>query len=140
MKNKSLILGSLTAVVLGGAILAPTMVSAYRGDVSVQGPNYSEERHQAMTNAFENNDYEAWKTQMAGRGRVIEVINEENFPRFAEAHRLSLAGQTEEAMAIREELGLGMHNGSGRMSQNSKRDGSQDQTQGRGMGYRYNAQ
>jgi len=141
MKNKSILLGSLAAVILGGSILAPSIVEAYRGDASVQGPNYSVERHQAMTNAFESNDYEAWKIQMDDRGRVTEVINADNFPKFAEAHRLSLAGQTEEAQKIREELGLGLQNGSGRMNQGGCQGGSQEgfQSQGRGMGYRSNA-
>jgi len=67
-----------------------------------------------MTKAFENNDYNAWKEQMGGRGRVSQVINEENFERFAEAHRLALEGKTEEAAKIRQELGLGLQNGSGK--------------------------
>jgi len=43
------------------------------------------------------------------------VITEENFARFAEAHRLALEGKTDEANQIRAELGLGQgqRNGDG---------------------------
>src|SRR4030043_1220880 len=118
--NKKLL--AVSALVLGAGVLLATTsgVLAYRGDPNVQGPNYSPERHEAMTKAFENNDYNAWKELMQGTGRVTQVINEGNFARFAEAHKLALEGKTEEAKSIRTELGLGLRNGSG---------------QGQGMGY-----
>ena len=120
MKNKAILFGA-TALVLGGLVITPRLAEAYRGDPSVQGPEYSVERHEAMTQAFDSNDYQAWKEQMEGRGRVTEVITEENFARFAEAHRLALAGDTEGAAQIRAELGLGLRNGTG---------------QGRGQGFK----
>lgn len=86
---------------------------AYQGDPSVKGPNYSEERHTAMEQAFANNDYAAWKDLMQGRGRVTQVINQDNFARFAEAHRLAENGDLAGAQKIRTELGLGLRNGSG---------------------------
>jgi hypothetical protein len=52
-------------------------------------------------------------------------VNEENFDRFAEAHRLALEGKTEEAAQIRAELGLGV--GGGPSSEKG-----QGQGQGRG--------
>ena len=113
--KKYAILTGVMAVVIGGATLVPSAVEAYRGDPSVLGPNHTEERHEAMTTAFENLDYQTWKEQMQGRGRVTEVITEENFARFAEAHRLALEGKTDEANQIRTELGLGLgqRNGDG---------------------------
>jgi len=111
--NKTSILLGLTALVIGGAVMAPQAVLAYKGDPNVKGPNYTQERHEAMTKAFENNDYNAWKSLMDGRGRVTQVINAQNFGRFAEAHKLALQGNTSEANAIRTELGLGLRNGSG---------------------------
>ncbi|MBT3356433.1 hypothetical protein HN784_01645 [bacterium] len=95
-------LAALTAVVALGA----DNTLAYRGDYSKQGPNYSEERHEIMEKAFEGSDYDAWKEQMDGRGRVTEVVTEENFNRFAEAHKLGQEGKTVEADEIRKELGL----------------------------------
>lgn len=111
--NKKLIILGTAGLVLGGFLLSSEKALAYRGDPSVQGPNYSAERHAAMTQAFENNDYNAWKELMQGKGRVTQVINEQNFARFAEAHKLALEGRTDEAQTIREELGLGFQNGSG---------------------------
>ncbi len=107
--NKTLIGASaLVAVILAGAY---SFSNAYQGDYTKKGPNYTEERHQAMEKAFESNDYDAWKEQMNGRGRVSEVINKDNFSKFAEAHKLAEDGKYEEADAIRKDLGLRTRNG-----------------------------
>ncbi len=111
--NKKLMMLSTAGIVLSGILFSRGQVLAYRGDPSVQGPNYSVERHEAMTKAFESNDYAAWKELMQGKGRVTQVINEQNFARFAEAHMLALEGKTAEAKEIREELGLGLREGCG---------------------------
>lgn len=104
----------LTVVVLGGMVAYPNAVEAYKGDPSVKGPNYSQERHIAMEKAFENKDYTAWKTLMAGRGRATQVVNAQNFAKFAQAHELAEQGNLQEAAKIRQELGLGLQNGSGK--------------------------
>lgn len=111
--NKTSILLGLTALVIGGAAIAPQAILAYRGDPAVKGPNYTEERHAAMEKAFETKDYNAWKTLMAGRGRATQVVNAQNFAKFAQAHELAEQGKTDEANTIRAELGLGLHNGTG---------------------------
>lgn len=111
--KKTILTLTITASLLGALLVIPNVVNAYRGDPNVKGPNYSEERHQEMEKAFENNDYQAWKNLMQGKGRVIEVVNEDNFNQFAEAHRLAEEGKIDEARQIRQELGLGLRNGSG---------------------------
>ena len=118
MNKKSILIG-ITALVLGGSVLT-SQAQAYKGDPNVKGPNYTAERHEAMIKAFANNDYNAWKNLMQGKGRVTQVINKDNFAKFAQVHKLALEGKTAEANKIRVELGLGLHNGSG---------------QGQGMGY-----
>ncbi len=107
-----------TAIGLGSLVLALGVVGvfasdalAYRGDASVKGPRYSPERHEAMTKAFEKNDYAAWKN--LAQGRAAQVVTEQNFAKFAQAHALALEGKTDEAQKIRQELGLGMRDGSG---------------------------
>jgi len=112
MNKKTIMLG-LTTLILGGLVLAPKAVEAYRGDPSVKGPNYTEERHTAMEKAFEAKDYNAWKNLMQGRGRATQVVNAQNFAKFAQAHELAEQGKIAEANQIRQELGLGMQNGSG---------------------------
>jgi hypothetical protein len=112
--NKTSILLGLTALVIGGAAIAPQAVLAYRGDPAVKGPNYTEERHTAMEKAFESKDYNAWKTLMTGRGRATQVVNAQNFAKFAQAHELAEQGKTDEANKIRAELGLGLQNGTGK--------------------------
>ncbi|HAT73647.1 MAG: hypothetical protein US30_C0009G0012 [Candidatus Moranbacteria bacterium GW2011_GWF2_36_839] len=111
--GKKFLIGTSMLVATAGLVGSALYVSAYQGNPNVKGPNYTTERHTAMTKAFENNDYNAWKELMAGRGRATQVINEGNFSRFAEAHKLALEGKTEEARKIRAELGLGLQNGSG---------------------------
>lgn len=112
MKKAAVVLGT-GVLALGSLFALSGRVDAYRGDPTVQGPNYSEERHEAMLKVFENKDFEAWKEMMQGRGRVLEVVNEGNFERFVEAHNLALDGKIDEARQIREELGLGLRNGAG---------------------------
>ena len=111
-------------IALGAGTLLATAsgVSAYRGDPNIQGPNYTAERHEAMTKAFDNKDYNAWKELVQGKGKVTQVINESNFYRFTEMHKNMLEGKTDEANKIRTELGLGLRDGSG-------------QGQGQRMGY-----
>lgn len=115
MNKKLIVLGSI-GLLLSGFVLVRTKVLAYQGDPSIKGPYYTEERHQEMTSAFENNAYNSWKNLMNGRGRVSQVINEQNFSRFSEAHRLALEGKTDEANKIKQELGLGLRDGSGKES------------------------
>lgn len=110
MKNSNKILvGSLAVVAMG--VFAVSSAMAYQGDYSKQGPEYSPERHIAMTEAMDSNNYEAWSELTANRGRVTQVVNADNLAEFAEARRLGQAGDVAGADAIREELGLRTSNG-----------------------------
>ena len=129
MKKTTFGLGAL-ALILGVTAISAGSALAYRGDPAVKGPNYSVERHTAMLKAFETNDYTAWKNLMQNQGRVTQVITEANFAKFAEAHNLALQGKTAEAQKIRQDLGLGLKNGSGRNSDGVMR--------GTGMGRGFN--
>lgn len=104
MKTKKNISILLTVSIL--TVLTISWVSAYKWDSSVQWPNYSEERHDEMTQAFETNDYEAWKNLMEWKWRVTEVVNAGNFERFSEANSLSQNWRTDEVNQIRNELWL----------------------------------
>ncbi|MCK5459765.1 hypothetical protein KAI52_01480 [Candidatus Parcubacteria bacterium] len=108
-KSNKILVGSLVVAMISA--LAVSSAMAYQGDYSKQGPAYSPERHTAMTKAMDSNDYQAWSDLMADRGRVRQVIKEDNFERFAEARRLGRAGDIAGADAIRQELGLRTSNG-----------------------------
>ena len=110
MKTITKIISGTVAVIVVG-VIASSSVSAYRGDYSEQGPECSPERHAEMTKAMNDNDYNAWTELMGDRGKVTQVINEENFSRFTEAHKLAQEGEYEEADAIRKELGLRTRDG-----------------------------
>jgi hypothetical protein len=118
-KTKKIILGLGTlALVLGISGAIASSASAYRGNPTVKGPNYSMERETAIKKAFATNDYIAWKALMQNQGKVTQVINKDNFAKFAEARKLALNGDNAGANKIRQELGLGlgqgMRNGGGR--------------------------
>jgi hypothetical protein len=119
-------IGVLLGTAAAATLLATSTALAYLGDPSVQGPNFTDDRHEAMENAFENNDYITWAELMGDRGRVTEVVNQGNFSRFAEAHELAGNGDLDGARAIRAELGLGLNNGQGKGRGNGlgMRDGS----------------
>lgn len=127
--KKTAIFGLLALMVVG-LIGTTSLVSAYRGDYSVKGPDYSEERHEAMENAFESNDYDAWKELMSETGRnprVLDVVNEGNFDTFVRAHEAGENGDYETAAELRAELGL--NNGNGPKDGTGRGEG-----QGNGMG------
>jgi hypothetical protein len=107
MNKKKTLIFALALTLLAGA----GATYAYQGDYTQKGPNSTPERHEAMMAAFENTDYEAWSNLMNGKGRVRDVITEENFAQFTEAHNLAQEGKYEEADVIREELGLRTRNG-----------------------------
>ena len=114
MNTKKFLYGFSTLALLAavGTIVAGSTY-AYQGDFTKKGPNYIPERHAAMEKAFDNKDYNAWKNLMQGRGRVTQVVNAQNFVKFAQVHELAEQGKTVEANKIRTELGLGLHNGTG---------------------------
>jgi len=110
MKKQTIAL-SLTAAAVTAALTAGSTF-AYRGDPNVMGPNGTEEQHQAMLQAIENKDFNAWKELHAGKGRIAEVItDEEKFSKFLEARQYKLEGNEEAATAIMQELGMGMGGG-----------------------------
>ena len=110
--NKMILGLGTSAFALALFAIPASSVLAYKSDPAVTGPNYSVERHTAMLEAFKNKDYAAWKNLMQNRGKVTQVVTEANFAKFVEAHDLALQGKTAEAQEIRQELGLGLKNGS----------------------------
>ncbi len=113
MKNKYIVMGAVAAAGIAGAAVLSQGALAYRGNPDQTGPNYSPERHEQMQKAFDSNDFNAWKEQMNGRGRVSQVINEQNFSRFVEMRKLMLEKKYDQANQIRKELGLGQGNSQG---------------------------
>lgn len=133
MNNKKLILGISALALTAGTLLTPASVSAYQGDYTQKGPDCDTEKHELMEQAFKRNNYQAWAELMEGKGRVTQVINESNFSRFAEAHKLAEAGNYDAADAIRQELGLRARDGE-KVGAGYMRGDGQKRGQGFGMG------
>lgn len=124
-----------------GMFISATTVNAYRGDYTAKGPDYTLERHEAMEQAFDNLDYNAWKDLMTNTGRnprVVQVVNEGNFETFVMAHQAGENGDYELAAKLRSELGLnngnGPKDGSGYKQGSRQGSGMGSSGQGRGMG------
>jgi len=112
MDKKLITVFSLLAVA-GIAALGATEAMAYMGDPSVKGPNYNEEIHTQMQEAIENRDYESWiqireENNLPMKGKMFQVMNEENFEQFVQLKEAMINGDDELANQIREELGVGM--------------------------------
>lgn len=133
--KKTAIFGMLGLMVIG-LFAAAGFASAYRGDYSVKGPECSEQRHQLIEDVFQSGDYETWKQLMTETGKspgVLNLINEENFAKFAEAHEAGKNGDYETAAELRAEIGL--NNGNG------PRDGTgHGKTEGKQQGMQYKRQ
>lgn len=110
MKNRI-----LTGVIIGGTILT-TVVSAYaynsnnsdgsglRDDFGKQNPD-----REAIMEALDNADYQSWYDLTKGSpngDEILSVINEDNFSKLVEAHKLRESGDFEGAKAIMDDLGL----------------------------------
>ncbi|KKP36341.1 MAG: hypothetical protein UR27_C0021G0012 [Candidatus Peregrinibacteria bacterium GW2011_GWA2_33_10] len=110
MKQK-LIYGSvgfLSALIL--TLTATSYAQNSEGNTK-NSPFCNNEKHQEVIKAIENNDYQTWKKLMEENGmhpEKLDVINEENFAKFSQMHKLMREGKFEEANKIREELGLKM--------------------------------
>jgi hypothetical protein len=118
--NKIILGISAMALVLTTSGLVTQSIEAYRGDPAIKGPDCSEERHAEMTKAFETKNYDAWKDLMDGKGRVTEIVNKNNFSKFAEAHKVAQNGDLEEAKKIRQEIGLGVGQGHDKNTDNGE--------------------
>lgn len=93
---------------------------AYKGDPSVQGPNYDADVHEQLEAAIDAGDYEAWikirqDNNLPMNGRMFQVINKDNFQMFVDMHDANLAGDTAKANEIRSSLGLGQGMMKGKM-------------------------
>ena len=107
MKRKTLGIFGVLAV----SLLAVSMVFAYQGDPNVQGPNHSEERHEAMQDAFDSLNYQDWYDLMTEDGRtpkITQVITVDNFDEFVVARQAALNGDLDSLKEFRESLGLGL--------------------------------
>ena len=129
MKKKTL--GIFSVLVM--SLLAVSMVFAYQGDPNVKGPEYSEEKHEAMQAAFEGLNYEAWSALMieTGRGpKILTVITEDNFEDFVAAKQSAIDGDFDPLNEFKASLGLGV----GQMKHGNGEALGKYQGQGAGQG------
>lgn len=122
-------------------VLTTSAVFAYMGDPSVQGPFVGDDRHEAMQKAFDEKDYKLWEQQMTLDGKrpgVLNMINENNFEKFAQMKEEYNLGNIEKAEELREELGLGQKNKNGQGT-GMKKGGTGNGKHMNGQGKNYNS-
>lgn len=117
-------------------LLGTGMVFAYQGNPEVEGPNYTDERHETMQEAFDTNNFELWYSTMSEnvKGRILEIVNKDNFDIFTEAREATLSGDADKATELKQSIGLsaGQHDGQGQGSHNGQGKG-QKQMRGQGQ-------
>lgn len=68
---------------------------------------FNESNREILAAAYENGDYEAWKALMEGRGgKILEIVDADNFAEYSRAKLFQLSGQPEEAKEILDGLGF----------------------------------
>jgi len=125
--NKKIWLAMIVVFVISAASLI--VVMAYKGNPDVKGPNYDADVQTKLEAAIDAGNYDAWiqirkDNNLPMQGRMFQVINKDNFGKFAEMHEAMLSGDTIKADGVRAELGLGQ---------------GMKQGQGNGQGCRMNA-
>ena len=104
-KRKFIALSAVTAAIIAsGFFYSPAYAAqAHQGKNPAKYATTLAQRS-AIEKAIENNDYATWKTLV--KGKIAQLINESNFPKYVEAYNLVKAGKYQEANAIRKELGI----------------------------------
>lgn len=100
--KKNLIIASLAIIISLGAVYS---ASAFQGN-KLKNQEIKEELNLSMV----NQDYNTWLELKTDRVpcKDVDLINEENFALFSEAHQLLKEGKTDEAKEIFEALGKEM--------------------------------
>lgn len=121
MKNKRLLTGGIVFTLL--MTVSSISVFATGGDAGIggNGPEITEEEREKLKEVFEEDDYDAWVefvTESAGDREfpMLELVTEDNFDKFAEAHLLMIDAheKMEEAHDIMDELGIDQGFGEGK--------------------------
>ena len=127
---KKIVIGTF-AIAAAGLIGGAGIVNAYQGNPSDQGPNFDADSHDEKTAAFNELDYQVWKDlmeQSGSTGKVLDMVNADNFAVFVEAHNAALTGDMETSAKLRAEIGL--NDGIGPSDGTGYKNGDQSQNKG----------
>ncbi len=127
------------AMILILSALAATAATA-SDSTTVSTPR--DEHRARMEKAIEARDYDAWKAERdawGAKGQAGQKVTKDNFETFVKMHDAVKAGRTDEAAALRKELGLqpgkgGMGAGQGKCAKHGNgAGGGQGQGNGKGL-------
>ena len=115
-------------------ILSALATSAFAADSTAVS---SRDAHRArMETAIAAQDYDAWKAERdawGAKGMAGDKVTRENFGTFVKMHEAMKAGRTDEAAALRQQLGLGQGKGMG-MGNGAGKGNGQGAGNGKGQG------
>ena len=115
-------------------VLTLSVMSAHAADSAA---TYDAHR-QKVDAAIAAGDYDAWKVEhdAYSNGKGGAKITRENFATFAKMHQAQAAGRTEEAAALKTELGIGQGagKGKGQAMQGCQKVAGTQCAKGQGMG------
>ncbi len=131
IKNAAIISFAILTVVFMGATAVSAAGNKMGKNKDVDRPVLTDEQkaemetkrtemqaeQEAMQSAITSGDYSAWKSLVEARQakqvNILDVVNESNFTKFAEMHKLMESKDFEGAKTIAEELGLNNIHGMG---------------------------
>jgi len=104
-------------------LLTLSVMSAFAADTT----GTVDAHRQKIDAAVAARDYDAWKAEhdAYAKGNGGAKVTRENFETFAKMHEAQSAGRTDEAAALRTELGMGQGKGAGKGQGQGKGQGMQ---------------
>jgi len=112
MKNKLILSLAAAVVAIGIGTISASAAQGWLAKKNFNRPQFDKEqmaemqvKHQAVQEAIEKNDYQAF-VEATKDQKFGPEVTEENFIKMAEMHNLIKSGDVEGAQALREELGL----------------------------------
>lgn len=90
------------------AIASVFVVSAY--NLNSQKADYSEEKHDLINLAFEENNYDLWYETMSADSlnkKILTKVNSDNFETFSNLRKAKLNGNEQLVDELKKELGFG---------------------------------
>jgi len=123
-----------TLAIIGGGMLAVNAAGNIMPNRSLNQEDRDlrmaerDTQREAVESALENADFTAWQAASVN-SPMLDQVNEENFPKFVEAHNLM-----EEARVIMEDIGIDQGPGMGnRMNHDGRQGREMERGQGRGQ-------
>jgi hypothetical protein len=104
-KKAAINIAMLTMILTTGIINSyPSVVDGDQDLDNQKASKYSQVKKERATEAFEDNDYQAWKEAVGSKSKLSNAVKELDFQNFVAARTAARNGRYEEAIQITERL------------------------------------